>query len=131
MMITVSLSGFCQYPIIKKINNQEVIIMTTKQGNDINNQFAKLKDSIDKFQYKLLSVKNTLLDSIKTLNRNQEQISKELRITKNDLAWYQKEVGEYNKSFIQLNAEHRKTMMGLTLCVAVFSSAVVFISKNF
>ena len=127
----VSHSGLCQYPLIKKINNEEVVIMTIKQGEDINKQFTKLKDSIDKFQYKLANIKATLFDSIKTLNKNQEALNKELRITKNDLGWYQKEVGQYRDSYIQLNKEHRHTMLGLMLSIIVFSGAVTIMSKNF
>ena len=130
LMIMVSHLGWSQYPLVKKLGKDEVVIMTIKQGEDINKQFALLKDSISKLKTKLVSTQNYYTDSIKSLYRNQEKINTELRFTKNDLAWYQKEVGEYNNAFIKLNNEHRKAIMGLTISVALFASTVVFLGKN-
>ena len=38
--------SYSQYPVVKKIGNDSVVLMTLKQGNDINNQFSMLSDSI-------------------------------------------------------------------------------------
>jgi len=52
LILAISLS-YCQYPIIKKIGKDSVVVMTIKQGEQINKQFAinnlkidSLKDSI-------------------------------------------------------------------------------------
>jgi hypothetical protein len=38
--------SYSQYPQVKKIGNDSVVLITLKQGNDINKQFTVLNDSI-------------------------------------------------------------------------------------
>lgn len=38
--------SYSQYPVVKKIGSDSVVLMTLKQGNDINNQFSVMSDSI-------------------------------------------------------------------------------------
>ena len=45
-MILVSNSTYSQYPQVKKIGSDSVVLITLKQGNDINRQFTILNDSI-------------------------------------------------------------------------------------
>jgi len=45
-MLLISNSTFSQYPQVKKIGNDSVVVITLKQGNDINKQFTVLNDSI-------------------------------------------------------------------------------------
>lgn len=130
LMIMVSHLSWSQYPLVKKLGKDEVVIMTIKQGEDINKQFALLKDSVSKYKNKLTLVQNSLTDSIRTINKDKDRITTELRIAKSDLAWYQKEVGQYRIAFLEVNASHRKAMVGLTIAVAVFASSVVFLGKN-
>lgn len=54
LAILVASSSYSQYPIIKKIGKDSLILMTLKQGDDINKSFIQhqkkldsLKDSID------------------------------------------------------------------------------------
>jgi len=42
----ISLFSYSQYPVIKKIGNDSVVLMTLKQGNEVNRQFTILNDSI-------------------------------------------------------------------------------------
>lgn len=44
--MSVSISAYCQYPQVKKIGNDSIVLITLKQGNDINRQFTTLNDSI-------------------------------------------------------------------------------------
>jgi hypothetical protein len=44
----VSLSSYSQYPTVKTIGKDTVVIMTVKQGEDINQRFILLNDSIKK-----------------------------------------------------------------------------------
>jgi hypothetical protein len=37
---------YSQYPQVKKIGNDSIVLITLKQGNDINKQFTVLNDSI-------------------------------------------------------------------------------------
>lgn len=52
----ISNSTFSQYPQVKKIGKDSVVLITLKQGNEINRQFSVLKDSV--------KVLNTDLDSL-------------------------------------------------------------------
>jgi len=38
--------SYSQYPQVKKIGNDSIVLITLKQGNDINKQFTILNDSI-------------------------------------------------------------------------------------
>lgn len=44
----VGLSSYSQYPTVKTIGKDTVVIMTVKQGDDINKRFTFLNDSIKK-----------------------------------------------------------------------------------
>ncbi len=46
LMTLVSLSAFAQYPTTKKIKGEQVVIMTVKQAEAINDKFQMLEDSI-------------------------------------------------------------------------------------
>lgn len=46
LMTLVSLSAFAQYPTTKKIKGEQVVIMTMKQAEAINDKFQMLEDSI-------------------------------------------------------------------------------------
>ena len=132
-MMVVSLTAVCQYPVTKKIKDVDVVIMTTKQAEDINYRFTKMKDSISILKEQILSIKennsklirsnSTLLDSIKNTNV-------ELRDTRNSLNWYRKDNQEYRDSFISLSKEHRQSIFGITLSAAIFTAAVVILGRN-
>jgi len=46
MVVLISNSTYSQYPQVKKIGNDSIVLITLKQGNDINKQFTLLNDSI-------------------------------------------------------------------------------------
>jgi hypothetical protein len=46
-MMLVSLSSYCQYPVVKTIGKDTVVIMTVKQAEEINKKFLDLRDSIN------------------------------------------------------------------------------------
>ena len=46
-MILAVHSTYCQYPRVKKINQDSVVIMTLEQGKDINKSFLFLNNKID------------------------------------------------------------------------------------
>ena len=50
--------AYCQYPKVKKINEDSVVIMTLEQGKEINNSFINLNKKI-----------NTLKDSVFYYNK--------------------------------------------------------------
>ena len=120
LLMMVSLTAVCQYPVTKKIGNQEVVIMTTKQAEDINAKFLKMQDSIRLASKKVVTVQanNTyLLDSIKNLKV-------ELKEATNNARWYQNEVSDYRSSFIRINKEHATGITGILLAVVTFVAVI-------
>lgn len=97
-MMLVSLSSYCQYPTVKTINNEQVVIMTLKQAEDINKKFSSLNDDI-------LSLK----DSVNKTNRNlnltvseKNKLDSLLKLNSNKLVMTEEEVKRLNK-WIQEN----------------------------
>ena len=43
----ISNSTYSQYPQVKKIGNDSIVLITLKQGNEINKQFSLLKDTLN------------------------------------------------------------------------------------
>ena len=62
-----SLSTFAQYPVIKKINGKDVVIMTVKQAEAINDKFQALEDSI-------ASLNNNYNGAVTSLNFTQNKV---------------------------------------------------------
>ena len=62
MILVVSLS-YCQYPIIKKIGNDSLILITLKQGDDINQYFIKYQKKIDSLK-DTIKINNSIKDSL-------------------------------------------------------------------
>lgn len=85
LITLVSLSSYCQYPITKIIGKDTVVIMTLKQGQEINSQFSILKDS--------LSTKNNTLVDLK----------KQFRISEKS---FDDSVNVFKSRIIKLNQEN-------------------------
>ena len=86
MLILIADSTFAQYPIVKKIGNDSVVIMTTSQGRKINELFEqndkeiiKLKDSVDSLKTKYV-FSTKIIDSLKiskdTIKHTRDSLSK-------------------------------------------------------
>ena len=133
-MVMVSHLSWSQYPMIKKLGNDEVVIMTVKQGEDINNQFSKLKDSISDLKntinsfrinnINLLKTNTSLIDSLNKTNQT-------LIVSNNDLRWYREESLKYKNNYISVSKEQRATVIGAGIVSAVFITIMVILSKNF
>ena len=88
----VSLSSYCQYPAVKVIGKDSVVVMTIKQGQDINQKFMDLnseikilKDSISQKNTEVISLTsdkkalNTSLNSIIVKSQGLEDDNVKLR----------------------------------------------------
>jgi hypothetical protein len=53
-MILLSVSTYSQYPVIKKIKEDSVVIMTVKQGNEINALYLRYNETIDSLKSKTI-----------------------------------------------------------------------------
>ncbi len=69
-MILLSVSSYSQYPIIKKIKDDSVVIMTVKQGNEINDLYLRYNETIDSLKSKTIkddSILNVYSYKVSTL----------------------------------------------------------------
>ena len=75
--MVVSLSSYCQYPTVKVIGKDSVVLMTIKQGQDINQKFIDMNSDIQNLKDSLIikngdvinlsSEKNKLNTSLNTM----------------------------------------------------------------
>ena len=63
LAILVVSSSYCQYPIIKKIGKDSLILMTLKQGDDINKSFNQYQKKLDSLKDSVVA-KRFLIDSL-------------------------------------------------------------------
>jgi hypothetical protein len=63
LLIPVANLCYCQYPITKKIGEDTVVIMTLKQGDEINKTFNKFNQDL-KFTKDSLKIKQIQYDSL-------------------------------------------------------------------
>jgi hypothetical protein len=63
LAILVVSSTYCQYPIIKKIGKDSLILMTLKQGDDINKSFSRYQKKLDSLKDSI-EIKKVLFDSL-------------------------------------------------------------------
>lgn len=133
-MIMVSHLSWSQYPLIKKLGKDEVVIMTVKQGEDINKQFSVMQDSINLLKKNIFSVQSNydilhkknifLLDSLKNTNA-------ELKESKVNLNWTRSELTDYRKEYTYMLKEYKLLSTSVTLATFLFVSLFTFFSKNF
>lgn len=83
-MIQAASTSYCQYPIIKKINNDTVVIMTVKQGEEINNLYRSYNEKI-----------NLLEDSLTIKKKKYDSLNKALHKKSDSLFYWE---GKYQAS---------------------------------
>jgi hypothetical protein len=120
MLMLVSNLTYSQYPIAKKIGEDSVIIMTLKQGNEINSTFLKLKDSINSLKNGDV---NSQLDDLMSLQRMYNSYSHEYFNRKIEQSRYDSLLNEYNKK----DEIHRRQIRGNVIIASIFSILVLFL----
>lgn len=70
----VSLSSYCQYPTVKVIGKDTVVLMTIKQGQDINQKFMDLTTEIQTLKDSISQKKNEVI----SLNSDKQNLSTSL-----------------------------------------------------
>jgi len=88
----VSLLSYSQYPTVKTIGKDTVVIMTVKQGEDINKTFSVLKDSINKLNTNFVKTNNELL----LVKDNSLKLDSTLQLTSNNLLTSESEIKRLN-----------------------------------
>lgn len=132
MLIVLTNSTYAQYPIVKKIGNDSVVIMTTNQGRRINELFEqndkdiiRLKDSVDslktKYVYstKVIDSLRVVRDTVRVKNDSLYKLYLDMKWRRDtNLVIYNKVERNYNKSIKTwqwINVGFIAFFMGLTM----------------
>jgi hypothetical protein len=94
----VSNLSYCQYPIVKKIGNDSVVIMTLKQATTINSTFQSNQNTIDSLKThvyikdSIINNKKTTYDSLYKITdqykvRYDERLNMRIPIAKDNSEW--------------------------------------------
>lgn len=120
-----SLLSYSQYPMVKTIGNDRVVIMTIKQGEDINKQFSTLKDSLSASNEEILKlrtmmsvmdIRNTQLSS--SLAKSQDQmvsINKQLDMYKSNYEFCERDLRLFKK-------DHKNIVVGLLILLGAWTA---------
>lgn len=120
----VSLSSYCQYPTVKTIGKDTVVIMTIKQGEDINNQFTLLKDSLSTLNELTL----TLRKQMASMGARNIQLSTNLNKSINEVGVVTKQVDVYKGKYEEaentirvIKRDSKNTIVGLLSLLAAWT----------
>ena len=98
LVTLVSNLSYCQYPIVKKIGNDSVVVMTLKQANTINDKFQSNQTTIDSLKT-YVYIKDSIInkdkityDSLHTVTnqyraRYDERLNMRIPIAKDNSGW--------------------------------------------
>jgi len=124
LLMLVSLSSYCQYPTVKTIGKDTVVIMTIKQGQDINNQFTLLNDSLSTLNELTL----TLRKQMASMGARNIQLSKSLNVSKDQIGVLGKEIDLYKGKYEEaentirfLKRDHKNVVVGVLSLLAAWT----------
>ena len=123
-MMLVSLFSYSQYPTVKTIGKDTVVIMTLKQGQDINNQFTLLNDSLSTLNELTL----TLRKQMASMGARNIQLSTNLNKSINEVGVVSKQVDIYKGKYEEaentirfLKRDSKNTIVGLLSLLAAWT----------
>ena len=98
LLTLVSNLSYCQYPIVKKLGNDSVVIMTLKQATTINSTFQSNQNTIDSLKThvyikdSIINNKKTTYDSLYKITdqykvRYDERLNMRIPIAKDNSEW--------------------------------------------
>ena len=129
LLIMANLTTVCQYPLTKKIGDQEVVIMTTKQAEDINNKFLRMRDSIIELNQKVYTQNIENKITVKKITDSLSKIHIDLRHKTGEADWYKKEYYDYKTdSYKYLRSVQRD--MNILIGIAAILTATVMLIHN-
>ena len=98
LLTLVSNLSYCQYPIVKKLGNDSVVIMTVKQAVTINSTFQANQNTIDSLKMhvyikdSIINNKKTTYDSLYKVTdqykiRYDERLNMRIPVPKDNSGW--------------------------------------------
>lgn len=123
----VSPFAYSQYPAIKTIGRDSVVIMTVKQGQEINNKFSYLTDSLKNLNNNLFENKNKYV----ILKTEKTKIDSILSMTSYKLDLSDKEVKKLNDLIMYRENNHlrEKNLWGIWMMFSIVSTLFVLTAK--
>ena len=130
LMMAVSLSTLGQYPTTKKIKGEQVVIMTVKQAEIINNKFQMYQDSI-------VELTNQINGCETSLNFTQDKLDNtylDLQIALDSLEkthrLYENEIVRQDKLEWRDKFARRRVTMGVGAAIMVWLGFILVTIKN-
>ena len=119
----VSLSSYCQYPVVKTIGKDTVVIMTVKQAEEINKKFLDLRDSINALD-KTVNISKVEIDSLKT---EKQKIDSSLVLTSEKLSTSDKRIESLDTLVKDEDKKHwrEKRMWAGWMLLSIVTTVVV------
>ena len=124
LLMLASLSSYCQYPTVKTIGKDTVVIMTVKQGEEINNQFTLLKDSLSTLNQNTLTLRNQLA----SMGTKNIQLSTNLTKSMDEVGVVTKQVDVYKGKYEEaentirfLKRDNKNVIVGLLSVLALWT----------
>lgn len=134
LLMMVSLIAVCQYPMIKKFNGTDVVIMTTKQAEGINTKFLNMKDSITNLTNTLNGCTTSLYftqDKLETTLDSLSKVDHNLKTTTSQYNFYKNEYDDLKQDYIKRNREYHRNTTGLLTAVGLFTVIITILAGKF
>ena len=129
-MMLVSLSTFAQYPTIKKIKGQQVVIMTVKQAEAINNKFQALEDSIAQLNSELNGCGTSLNFTQDKLENTQSQLVIKDEIIENTNKRLQLEIKRQDKLEWNDKFARKRVTLGVGAAIMTWLAFILVTIKH-
>ena len=133
LLMLVTLTVFAQYPTVKTIKGEKVVIMTLPQAEKIDQKFGKLEDSIADLNSKL----QTKVQEIKVVDTKREVTNDSLQIFKTNLFTATAQIDSLNiqmKRIEKLEFVEKKTRVkigvGLVGILTAFITFAILVIKS-
>lgn len=116
LMTMGSLTSLAQYPTTKKIKGEQVVIITTKQAESIDNKFKVLKDSTTELNNQLngcITSLNFTQNKVEVLNDSIDKLEKQVLRLKYTVTKMKSKYRQEQKRIEKLEFNDRKTKLQL------------------
>lgn len=130
LMMMVSLSTFAQYPTTKKIKGEQVVIMTVKQAETINNKFQALEDSITELTNQINGCETSLNFTQDKLDNTYLDLQVALDSLEKTHKLYQNEIVRQDKLEWRDKFARRRVTMGVGAAIMTWIAFIFVTIKH-
>jgi len=126
-MMLVGHSIFCQYPTVKTIGKDTVVIMTLKQGEDINKKFTKLNDSIIILNDTIVNLKNSHKKYMIKTDQRIQTINNNYKLLKTNTDSIKIMYLNTRKKYLESEKNHKREVKNLSIFTLISFFIAVFV----